>query len=552
MTVAINFDGQQMDPDSPVGIGVATEEFLRALFRFGSQDTFPVVCSDESAFGIFREFSQESRIDASRCISVNQNDAAKLEEIGTLFRYDPAFIKHVWARRYHGQRRYSLAGIVHASSTDAVMEVAGQYLTAPTQAWDALICPSQAIRATILKVIEGWQEYLGDRFKADQPCPMEFPVIPLGTDIIKFKKLTSEGFRARQRNNLGISPAGEDVVILFVGRLNFVAKANPLPLMIGLEKVATKLDTPVKLVFSGYFNDDLSEEGFKEAAAKICNKLEVVFVRHSDPQYPDGLWAGADIFCSLVDNIQESFGLTPIEAMAANLPVVVSDWDGYRDTVRDGIDGFTIPTIMPAAGFGRDLAYDYFARPGHYGDYLGGTQQSTAVDIDELVNALKKLIANPGLRRTMGDSGRERATYKYNWSLVISAYEDLWRELAEKRESADEVAPMQQSGSFHPSHPDPFAMFESFATHNITADSKVELVTTDWAEVMKLISLKTGFVYSGSLMELEDLPFLIGQLENGKKSKVSDILRLLPQIEPAAVVRTLAWLIKLGICRYHV
>jgi hypothetical protein len=124
--------------------------------------------------------------------------------------------------------------------------------------------------------------------------------------------------------------------------------------------------------------------------------------------------------------------------------------------------------------------------------------------------------------------------------------------LAEKRESADEVAPMQQSGSFHPSHPDPFAMFESFATHNITADSKVELVTTDWAEVMKLISLKTGLVYSGSLMELEDLPFLIGQLENGKKSKVSDILRLLPQIEPAAVVRTLAWLIKLGICRYHV
>ncbi len=31
------------------------------------------------------------------------------------------------------------------------------------------------------------------------------------------------------------------------------------------------------------------------------------------------------------------------EAMAAGLPVVVSDWDGYKDTVRDGVDGFRIP-----------------------------------------------------------------------------------------------------------------------------------------------------------------------------------------------------------------
>ena len=26
--------------------------------------------------------------------------------------------------------------------------------------------------------------------------------------------------------------------------------------------------------------------------------------------------------------------------MAAGLPLVVSDWSGYRDLVRDGVDGF--------------------------------------------------------------------------------------------------------------------------------------------------------------------------------------------------------------------
>ena len=551
MTVAINFDGHQMEEDSPVGIGVATEEFLRALFRFSSQERFPVVCPDDAALGVFREFAKEAGVDPSRCISVNQNDAASLEEIGALFRYDPGFVKHVWARRYHGQRRYSVAGIAHTSSTDSVMDMVGQYVTAPTQAWDALICPSKAIRSAIQNVVEGWQDYMGERLKADRPCPMEFPVIPLGADISKFKKLTGDGLRARQRENLGIGPIDEDVVILFVGRLNFVAKANPLPLMIGLERAAAETETPLKLVFNGYFNDQPSEEGFMEAAAKVCDKADVVFIRHGDANYPDGLWAGADIFCSLVDNVQESFGLTPIEAMAANLPVVVSDWDGYRDTVRDGVDGFLIPTVMPASGFGMDLAYDYFARPGHYGDYLGGTQQSTAVDLDELVEALKKLIGNPGLRRTMGDSGRERAVHKYNWSVIIAAYEDLWKELAEKRMSADEIAPRRQASPFHPSHPDPFAMFEGFATYKLSGDGKIELVSSDWAEAMKLIGLKAGLVYGDSLMDLEDLPFVIGQLENGKETKVADIIRLIPQIDPAKIVRTLAWLIKLGICRYR-
>ena len=45
---------------------------------------------------------------------------------------------------------------------------------------------------------------------------------------------------------------------------------------------------------------------------------------------------------SLSDNIQETFGLTPLEAMASGIPVIVSDWDGYRSTVRDNKDGFRI------------------------------------------------------------------------------------------------------------------------------------------------------------------------------------------------------------------
>ena len=43
----------------------------------------------------------------------------------------------------------------------------------------------------------------------------------------------------------------------------------------------------------------------------------------------------ANIFISLSDNIQETFGLTVIEAMAAELPCIVSDWNGYKDLIKN-------------------------------------------------------------------------------------------------------------------------------------------------------------------------------------------------------------------------
>ena len=46
--------------------------------------------------------------------------------------------------------------------------------------------------------------------------------------------------------------------------------------------------------------------------------------------------------------------------MAAGLPVVVSDWDGYRYTVSDGVEGFRVPTLAPAhARQGEELALQH-------------------------------------------------------------------------------------------------------------------------------------------------------------------------------------------------
>jgi phosphatidyl-myo-inositol alpha-mannosyltransferase len=51
----------------------------------------------------------------------------------------------------------------------------------------------------------------------------------------------------------------------------------------------------------------------------------------------------------------ESFGMVLVEAMAAGLPVVASSIGGYRDVVRDGVDGLLVPPKDPIA-LGRAVA----------------------------------------------------------------------------------------------------------------------------------------------------------------------------------------------------
>ncbi|MEE3000145.1 MAG: glycosyltransferase family 4 protein [Pseudomonadota bacterium] len=548
MVTAINFDGEQVDENRPLGIDIATREFIRAFFRYGAQNKFPCVCPDEKALNQFKSYAKMEKINPDICFGVNQNDPIRLEEAGHLFRYDPGIIKHIWSRRQFGQRRYSISGLLHTSSTDSVMEIIGQYLMAPTQSWDALICPSKSIRSAALNIIEHWQYYLKDRTDSDFKCPVQFPVIPLGVDTQHFNTITLEKQRIEQRKTLALEK--EEVAILFTGRLNHIAKANPLPLMLGVEQASVNSKTPIRLVFFGYFNDEFNELAFKEAAAKVCNIARVTFIRHGDRDYPNGFWAGADIFCSLADNIQESFGLTPIEAMASGLPVIVSDWNGYRDTVRDGVDGYTVPTLVPGKGLGNDLAYKYFSGQNNYGDHLGAIQQSTSIDFETLISVLKKLIENPELRFKMGAAGKERAHSKYDWTNIISAYEEFWLELSNRRSMDREINPLAIGSPFHPSRPDPFDMFSSFPSRQLSEKGKVKLVNSNRSEVLKLISLKVGYVYPDSLIELEELPILFDNLEGGSYISIESLKNRLPSYNPTNLILTLAWLVKLGICRY--
>ena len=340
-----------------VGRQAASEGFLRGFVRHAGVDTFYCYAHVREAYDDFVRRVEDFAGRPKPTQWITPDAADDLAHVGTIFRPGPDIGQPAWLRRRRGQRSASLCGVTHTTADHLAMDVLGGLMTAPLQKWDALVCTSAAVREMVDTLLDGWGEYLGRRFGTGPPTrPWRLPVIPLGVDCDAFADSAgARQARAAIRDRHGIGE--DDVVVLYTGRLTHVDKANPLPLYLGVEAAAVETGKPLHLIQAGWFPAPYVEEGFRTAAATFAPSVHAVFVDGRNPEVRATIRFAADIFASFPDNIQETFGLTPIEAMAAGLPVVVSDWNGYRDTVRDGIDGIMVPTVMPPPGVGLDIAY---------------------------------------------------------------------------------------------------------------------------------------------------------------------------------------------------
>ena len=90
----------------------------------------------------------------------------------------------------------------------------------------------------------------------------------------------------------------------------------------------------------------------------------------------------------------ESFGIVLAEAMAAGLPIVASDIDGYRDVARDGLEALLVP-------------------PG---------------DVNALVAAVREVLDDRRLAESLGRAGAERAR-EFDWDTVTGRLVDVYRDV---------------------------------------------------------------------------------------------------------------------------
>ncbi len=333
--------------------------------------------------------------------------------------------------------------------------------------------------------------------------------------------------------------------MLFVGRLSPIEKANPLAMYMALEEASRRTGKRFHLIQAGWFASDEFERDFKDGAALFAPSVRPIFLDGRLPEIRTSIWRAADMFVSLSDNIQETFGLTPIEAMAAGLPVIVSDWDGYRDTVRDGVDGFRIPTMMPEPGHADDIAFRHETEVVGYGGYCGTTSQFISVDTRAAADALVTLAQRPDLRRSMGEAGRARARDTFDWSVIIRQYQALWHELAERRRSDDEIAPRPAAAPANPLRQDPLTLFASYPTSFIRQDSVVELrPAADRARLALLRSSGLARIGVQLFSTEEDIATALAHLDRGGPCTVEALLRQVPQPRRESLYRTIGWMLK--------
>ncbi|GAG36737.1 unnamed protein product, partial [marine sediment metagenome] len=189
-------------------------------------------------------------------------------------------------------------------------------------------------------MIEHWSAVIGKDHDAEM-IPLE--TIALGVDCDRHRPATNEE-RNQVRAQLEI-PGGADV-ILFVGRLSHHAKSNPLPMYAACQRAAERNGRPVFLLLAGWYASAAIQTGFEKEAQRVAPDVHVVTINAMDAKWRDSVWAAADVFVSLADSVQETFGLTVVEAMSRKIAVVASDWNGYRETIQHGHTGLLVPTSM--------------------------------------------------------------------------------------------------------------------------------------------------------------------------------------------------------------
>jgi alpha-maltose-1-phosphate synthase len=546
-TAAIYYRADEFDPyKRMMGRQVASDAFLRALARHDPSPTLSVYAARKEDVERFRELveAEAPGFNGRTYRQIRHGDALGLAQAGCLFRPDPVLHDEAWTRRFGDPRAYSLSGVTHTLSSVGAQRALTYYVTAPYEEWDAVICTSHAVRRVVDRLIEEKAAYLSERFGVAIPANarLQLPVIPLGVHPDVFDTTTPAMREARARRRREIGAGDDDIVALFVGRLAFHAKANPLPMYQALEAAAKRTGRRIHLVQAGWFGTEYIERGFKDGAAMFCPSVRCHFLDGRDPKVRADIWAVGDLFTSLVDNIQETFGLAPIEAMAAGLPVVVADWDGYRETVRDGVDGFLVPTTMTPPGFGGTMAYRHFGGLDTYDSYIGAAALNVAVDAAKAEEAYVALIESADLRRRMGEDGRRRAHDTFAWSRVYGLYRALWGELAERRAKAP-VA----TRTANPLHPEPFRLFSHYPTYVFGARSRIRAAAEDaetWRRTLASPLLSGGGTHVLQATEIERLRTAIAATPD---VPVAELLDVVERGRRDGAIRTISLLAKAGL-----
>ncbi|SRR6266403_5833988 len=202
-------------------------------------------------------------------------------------------------------------------------------------------------------------------------------IIPGGVRLSQFpeRKNTQELALVRKKYNIG-----DENVVLFTGRL--ISEKGVAYLV----KAASRIKGHVVIAGDG------NQKKHLEDLVKSMKLTNVILTGYVDHDTLIALYYLADVYVA-PSTWNEPFGLTVLEAMAAKLPVVLTRNGGIAAAVKDGVNGLFVKT-------------------------------RNATDIAEKVNML---LADPALRKRMGEKGREGVLKKFTWKHIAAQFDAVYK-----------------------------------------------------------------------------------------------------------------------------
>jgi len=534
-------DGYDPDNKGINGRRVAGASFLKGFAAHGRVEEFVSLSENQRGAKAFE--AQMRALGVSQPIrGASFFNARKIAPVDVLYYPAPNYASELWRRQSLGSTAYSICGITHTTATTAVMQGAVDLRLAPQMPWDAVICTSKAVLASQEAQQDMVDEYLRTRFGNTPPRPV-MPVIPLGITPKDYSH--DPEARTRLRNRMSLDK--KDIVISTLSRLTPFGKFDPFPLFMAMEDASQKLPKGLKLHFvaCGIYTDAYSRKIFEDGAAKLMPNVSFTHLDGASAEARIEALSGADIFTFPIDNIQETFGLAPLEAMAAGLPQITTDWDGMRDTVSEDV-GIRVPTRSLPVGHGAIDAWGYLTNRLSYAQYSNNISAMTEVDLPALTEAIVTLASDPIKRKAMGAAGLKRVKEQFSWKAIIPQYQDFWGELSSIRAHAETGVTTPHLHP-NPTAPSPMRLFQSYPSALLPKGIAACVATGRTPELEEMFSLrqydrlKQPFEKPTTLRRVLDCI-----TEAGARGAVATDVAKTLSFNPMTVERCYAWLLKYG------
>jgi glycosyltransferase involved in cell wall biosynthesis len=195
-------------------------------------------------------------------------------------------------------------------------------------------------------------------------------VVPLGVDVARFAP-------AHQ------PCAGGPLTLLFVGRLRYYK---------GLDTLLQAL-THVPEAWLTVVGEGPMREKWEALSQSLGLEGRVVFAGEVEDADLARWYHQAHLFVLPANTRAEAFGTVLLEAMAAGLPCITTEvGTGTSWVVQHGVTGLVVPPRNPEA----------------------------------LAGALRQLLADPDVRRRMGQRGRQRARQEFSQQRMVRGVMDLY------------------------------------------------------------------------------------------------------------------------------